>query len=455
MLKIDHLRFVLTLDPQRRVLEDGSILIDGDRIAQIGKTADLAAAPADQVIDGRPFVATPGFFNGHMHISYAHAVRGIYPDDLENRLKYVFDLQAVMTEEEEYWTTLLGLVELLKNGTSSFLDPGSTKYVDACLQAYEDAGIRVVMGDGVTDRAAPVQLPHYSTDQAASRAAAFVERYDGRFNGRLRAWAMPFSADTCSPELLQALKRLADERGVGLTMHHILGPDVQRRYQAEHGMRPTEYLHSLGLLGPNVLLAHCLGLTEPEIELLAQTGTSAVICPITAAKEGRGIRQIGVLPDLLAKGIVVTLGADSANSSNHLDPVRAMNMAAIQYKDARQDATLIPAETAIELATIQGARAFGQADQLGSLEPGKRADLVLFDTRRPEWRSLFNPVNNLVYSADAHSIHTVIVDGRVVVENGQQTFVDEGRLIDRVQEIGERLLARTGISFPRTRWPIV
>src|SRR5215213_6564110 len=223
MLKIAHLRFVLTLDPQRRVLEDGSILIDGDRITQIGKAADLAATPADQVIDGRPFVATPGFFNGHMHISYAHAVRGIYPDDLENRLKYVFDLQAVMTEEEEYWTTLLGLVELLKNGTSSFLDPGSTKYVDACLQAYEDAGIRVIMGDGVTDRAAPVQLPRYPTDQAASRAAAFVERYDGRFNGRLRAWALPFPADTCIPELLQPLKRLAAENGVGLTIHHTLG----------------------------------------------------------------------------------------------------------------------------------------------------------------------------------------------------------------------------------------
>ncbi len=455
MLKIDHLRFILTLDAQRQVIEEGAILIDGGRIAQVGKAADLAAVPADQVIDGRRFVATPGFFNGHMHISYAHAVRGNYPDDLENRLKYVFDLQAVMTEEEEYWTTLLGLVELLKNGTTSFLDPGSTKYVDACLQAYEDAGIRVIMGEGVTDRDAPVRLPRYPTDQAASRAAAFVERYDGRFNGRLRAWAMPFSADACSPELLQALKRVADERGVGLTLHHTLGPEVQRRYQAEHGMRPTEYLHSLGLLGPNVLLAHCLGLTEPEIDLLAQTGTSAVICPVTAAKEGRGIQQVGVLPDLLARGVPVTLGADSANSSNHLDPVRAMNMAAVQYKDARQDTHLIPAETALELATLTGARAFGLGDELGSIEVGKKADLVLFDTRRPEWQALFNPINNLVYSADGRSVHTVIVDGRVVVDAYRQSFVDEARLYETVQEIGERLQARTGITFPRGRWPIV
>jgi len=130
-------------------------------------------------------------------------------------------------------------------------------------------------------------------------------------------------------------------------------------------------------------------------------------------------------------------------------------MAAIQYKDARQDLRLIPAESALEMATVVGAQALNVGDDLGSIEPGKRADFVLFDTERPEWQALFNPVNNLVYNADGRSVHTVVVDGRVVVEDHRQSFVDEGRLFAKVQEIGERLQARTGTTFPRSRWPIV
>ena len=161
------------------------------------------------------------------------------------------------------------------------------------------------------------------------------------------------------------------------------------------------------------------------------------------------------MPELLQRGVRVALGSDSPNNSNHLDMVRTMNMAAIQYKDARQDMRQIPAEQALEMATLLGAQALGLGDELGSIEPGKRADLVLFDTRRPEWQALFNPVNNLVYNADGRSVHTVIVDGRVVVDAYRQSFVDEARLFARVQEIGERLLARTGVTLPRSRWPIV
>jgi 5-methylthioadenosine/S-adenosylhomocysteine deaminase len=153
--------------------------------------------------------------------------------------------------------------------------------------------------------------------------------------------------------------------------------------------------------------------------------------------------------------VKIALGCDSPNNSNHLDIVRAMNMAAIQYKDARQDTRVIPAETALEMATLMGAQALGVDDEIGSIEPGKKADLVLFDTQRPEWQALFNPINNLVYNADGRSVHSVIIDGRVVVDAYRQSFVDEARLFDKVQEIGEHLQARTGINFPRSRWPIV
>jgi cytosine/adenosine deaminase-related metal-dependent hydrolase len=454
-LKIEHARYVLTLDTTRRIVEDGSILVEGERISRVGKAAELTQLPADRVIDARHLLVTPGFVNGHMHVSYAHAVRGIFLDDLGSPLPHVFKLQMAMTEEEEYHTTLLGLVELLKNGTVCFVDPGSTKFPDACLQAYEDAGIRVILGECVADQEAPFPLPRHGTEEAISRTASFLSKWDGRLRGRIRAWAMPFSPETCSANLLRGVKRVADEHGSGLTLHHLSGPAARRESLARHRLRPTEYLESIGLLGPNVLLSHVLGIDDTEIECLARTGTAVVMCPVTAAKGGKGILEHGRMPELLDRGVRVALGSDSPNNSNHLDPVRTMNMAALQYKDARQDMRQIPAEQALEMATLMGAQALGLGEHLGSIAPGKRADLGLFDTRRPEWQALFNPVNNLVYNADGRSVHTVLVDGRVIVDAYRQSFVDEERLFARVQEIGERLLARTGVTLPRSRWPVV
>jgi cytosine/adenosine deaminase-related metal-dependent hydrolase len=453
-LKIDHARYILTVDRRRRIIQDGAILVEGGRISRVGKSAELVDARAERVIDGRHLLITPGFFNGHMHISYAHPVRGIFPDEQASPLLHVFNLQAAMTEDEEYHATLLGLVELIRNGTVCFLDPGSTKFPDACLQAYEDAGIRVVLGDAVTDQDAPWKLPRYPTPEAVARTTSFIEKWHGRLNGRITAWAMPFSFETCSAGLLQALKRLADERRTGLTLHHNSGTKARQDTVAKYGYSPTAYLESIGAIGPNVLLAHCLGLDEAEIDVVARTGTAVAMCPVTAAKGGRGVSAHGRMPELLARGVKIALGCDSPNNSNHLDIVRTMNMAAIQYKDARQDTRQVPAEAALEMATLHGAQAMGLGEELGSIEPGKKADLVCFDTLRPEWQALWNPLNNLVYNADGRSVHTVVVDGRVVVDAYRQTFVDEPRLFAKVQEIGEQLQARTGITFPRSRWPM-
>src|SRR5205814_3274790 len=160
------------------------------------------------------------------------------------------------------------------------------------------------------------------------------------------------------------------------------------------------------------------------------------------------------LPELLDHGVAVGLGADSANSSNYLDAVRMMNAAALGFKDGRMDVTMVPAEQALEMTTLLGARALGLDSEIGSIEVGKKADLVLFDTRRAEWRALFDPVNNLVYSADGRSVRTVVADGRLVVDEGRVLFADEARVADRVQELGEALLARTGTRVNRGRWPV-
>jgi cytosine/adenosine deaminase-related metal-dependent hydrolase len=448
-LKVAGAAFAITVDAERRILRDATIVVDGQRITHVGRTDALQDVPAERVIDATGFVITPAFINAHMHISYAHAVRGIFRDDFvgRERLTQVFRLQSAMTEQEEYATSLLAIVELLKGGTVAFVDPGSTRHLDACMQVYSDAGCRVVTGESLIDLPSDLALPRYSTDEALARTERVIRTFDHRLDDRVRVFAMPFGTDTASPELLAGARRLADTYGTSITLHHSSGSPIR-------GRSATQFLDSIGVLGPNVLLAHATGIDDDEVELIARTGTPVVICPSTAFKEGTGLGGRKV-PELLERGVDVALGSDSANSSNYLDAVRAINAMAVGVKVGRGDVRLVPAEQAVEMATIMGARAIGQGDQIGSIEVGKKADLVLFDTRRAEWRALHDPINNLVYNADGRSVHTVIADGRIVVENHQATFVDEARLADQVQALGEALLARTGTVPPRSRWPIV
>lgn len=455
-LKIEGARFVITVDPERRIIRDGSIVIEGQRIAQIGKASELQDISADRVIDASEMVVTPGFCNNHMHISYAHATRGIFPDNLDPMvyLGHVFHLQGAMTAEEEYYTSLLGITELLKYGTTCFFDPGSTKFLDTCMQAYEESGCRMVLGQQVVDKPNPLQLPVYELDDAMRLMQETIETYDQRLDGRIRAWAMPFDASYCSDELLVAAKGLADQYHTGMTLHQSNQPATVQMYQEMCGKRPVEYLDDLGILGPNLLLAHVINLDATEIDAIARTDTKTVMCPTAALKMGHRMTTRARLPEMVDRGICVSLGTDAGNNSNLLETLRSMYLVAVIYKDARGTTDVVPAELAIELATLHGARALGLEDEIGSLEVGKKADLVLFDTRRPEWRTLFNPVNSLVYNADGRSVHTVIVDGQVVVQDGTPCYVDEWELMSKVQELGEGLLQRTGVEFA-PRWPVV
>ena len=461
-LKIEGARYIITMDGDRRIISDGAIALDGNRITQVGKSADLSGVAADRTIDATGMVIAPGLVNGHMHISYAHATRGIFPDSLGNDyLPNVFVLQGVMTAEEEYLTSLLGITELLKYGTTTFIDPGSTKYLDAGMRAYDQSGCRIMVGDHVTDMPNPVNLPVYETGEAIARVERVIRGYNGALDGRVQAWAMPFAPSAASPRLLQESKRLADENGVSLTLHFNNSANYVNSCLRDTGMRPTQYLESLGVLGENVVLSHCIGLDMSEVETLARTGTKVVAVPTAAMKSGYGMTAAsdsvppgGLLPEMLDAGITAGIGTDAGNNSNLVETNRAMYLIAVVYKDARRDTTAITAETALELATIKGAETLGLGDEIGSIEEGKKADIALYETNRPEWATLFNPVNSLVYNADGRSVHTVIVDGRVVVEDHRALFVDEQALIEEVQAVGESMLERAGLSFPPP-WPIV
>ena len=452
--KIDNLAYALTMDAARRVISDAAILIRGDSIAAVGKAVDMRDTPADETIDARDFLAVPGFVGGHMHVSYAHAVRGIFPDDLgPDYLPTVFALQSAMTPDEERLTSLLAITELLKYGTTAFVDPGTTQDVDACMDAYAAAGCRIVTGVQLADKPNPLNIPVSDTDAALTLARDFIERYNGALGGMMSAWAMPFSPDFASAALMRGCAEIARGLGVRLTTHHSQTERSRGRWVAETGFTPTEYLADIGALGEETVLAHALGLAPSDVAVIADSGASVVMCPTAALKSGSGMTRSALLPELLAAGVPAALGTDAANNSNLIETMRSMYLAAVLYKDARGDVSMIPAETALELATITAARALGMDDRIGSLEPGKKADIVLFDTRRPEWRSLLNPVNNLVYSADGRSVHTVIINGETVVRDHKPQFADEWALAQQVQAIGESLLNRVGVSF-QPRWPL-
>ena len=390
-----------------------------------------------------------------MHISYAHATRGIFPDDLGPAyLPNVFALQSVMTADEERLTSLLAITELLKYGTTTLVDPGSTKHIDACLDSYRRAGCRIVTGTQVTDRDNPLNVPTYETAEALEITQETIRRFDGALDGMVSAWAMPFSPDYCSAELLVGAAQTASDLDSRTTLHHSYTASSRSSWLDRTGRTPTAFLDQIGVLDGRMLLAHALGITREDVRIIAESGASVAMCPTAAAKGGSGMTRTALLPELLDAGVPVGLGTDAANNSNLVETMRSMYLAAILYKDGREDVTVIPAESAVELATITGARALGMGDMIGSIEPGKRADLVLFDTRRPEWRTLFNPVNTLVYSADGRSVHTVIVDGRVVVRDHVPTYVDEWELIQEVQAFGPDMMRRAGVEF-RSRWPVV
>ena len=453
--KINNARYVVTMDPERRIIADGTIVISGSRITQVGKSDDLAHVSADTVLEAEGMVVTPGFVNGHMHISYAHAVRGLFPDNLgADYLPNVFRLQAAMTPEDEYSTSLLAITELLKYGTTTFVDPGTTSHLDVCLDAYRQAGCRIVVGWNVLDRPNPLNLPIYETDDAIRLTQETIDRYHGALDGLVSAWAMPFSSEFCSADLLRATHAIAESAGSRSTLHFNSGPRWIQHCQQEHGCTPTEYLDRCGVLTPAMTLAHCLGISYDEARLIGERGAAVVMCPTAAIKGGARMAHQGLLPELIEYGAFVGLGTDAGNNSNLLETLRSVYLAAVLYKDGRGDVGMVPAETALELGTIGGAATLGMDDIIGSVESGKAADLVLFDTRRSEWAALHNPVNSLVYNADGRSVHTVLVNGRVVVQNHRPLFVDEAQLVAEVQKSGDALIERAAVKFD-SRWPIV
>lgn len=447
---------VVTMNPRREVITDGAVAIRGREIAAVGKTADLKARFASRrELDGSRFVICPGMINCHIHMTGEPITRGYVPDDTSfeaNVFEWLCPLYSAANEREEALSAQLAAAELLKSGTTTFLEAGTIRFVDAVLEGLAAIGIRGRIGEWVWDRPAEPVVYRRTTAEAIASLERLMATHREEADGRLMAWPMIVGHTTCTPELWKAAKRIADECRVGLNFHMSPAAMDPVGFLKEYGLRPMEFLAKIDVLDRNVVMAHCVHVDDNEVRLIAEHGASVAHCPTTALKVAYGVTQIGKMPEMVERGVNLVIGTDGNNASNYSDLMRATYLVAGLFKDARRNPAMFPAEKAYEMATLGGARALLCEDQIGSIEAGKRADLVLHDRRRPEWTPLLNVANQLVYSADGRSVHTVFVDGRKVVEDYRLTTIDEDRLYSEAQKAGEAICARTGLP-DKSKWP--
>ena len=450
--------YVVTMNETRDIIRHGAVAMRGGEIVAVGKASELEAAyEAAETVGGDRFVVTPGLVNTHIHITGEPLTRGYVPDDTpfeENVFQWLCPLYSVYTAAEERLSAQLASVEMLKSGTTAFLEAGTIRFTDEVMDGLVEVGIRGRIGKWIWDLPPEPDVYRSDTDAAIAALNDTIERFAGAAGGRLGAWSMVVGHTTCSDPLWRAAREAADHHGVGLNFHMSparLDPDG---FMAEFGQRPMIHLGELGVLGPDTAMTHCVHVDDREIDVMAQSGCSVEHCPTTALKVSYGITQIGKIPEMVMRGINVSIGIDGNNASNYADMHRAAYLVAGLFKDARMDPQMFPAEKAYEMATLGGARTMGMEDQIGSLAPGKKADVVLHDTDRPEWRPLLNVMNQLVWSADGRGVHTVFVDGAKVVDSGRMTTVDEETLYARCQEAGESITARSGLP-DKAKFPVL
>ena len=440
--------YLVTMNESRDIIHRGSLAIRDDKIIDVGKTSELEIKYIPKRrIGGDRFVVTPGMINTHIHITGEPITRGYVPDDtpfMENVFVWLCTLYSVQRPEEEIASAKLASVEMLRSGTTCFLEAGTILHFDEVFAELSTIGIRGRVGSWVWDIPPEPSVYRQSTDQAITKLQRQLEKYHCP-NDLLSAWSILVGHTTCSDPLWKAAKTFSDQYDVGMSFHMSPAEMDPEGFITSFGQRPIIHLADIGVLDHKCALTHAVRVSDAEIDILAKVGASIAHCPTTALKVSYGITQVGKFPEMVQKGINVSLGTDGNNASNYSDLMRATYLVAGLFKDAREDPQMFPAEKAFEMATIDGAKTMLMQDKIGSLEVGKKADLVLHDTDRPEWRPLLNVMNQLVWSADGRGVHTVLVDGKIVVENYRCTTLDEERLWADVQSMGEAVAGRSGL----------
>jgi 5-methylthioadenosine/S-adenosylhomocysteine deaminase len=428
---------VLTMDASRRVVEDGAIAVSGGRIVAVGKRADIASQyAAREVVDARGRAVIPGLINGHTHVPMT-LFRGIADDmDLNEWLtKYIFPAEAKNVDEDFVRAgARLGLAEMIRGGTTTYCD--MYYFEDAVAEETERAGVRGLLGETVIDFPVP-------DNKTWADAMRYTERYVARWKGNrlITAAIAPHAPYTVNEQHLREVKAFSDRTGAPVVTHVAETRKEVEDITRDHGASPVEYLARIGFLGPRDVFAHTVHLTEAEINLLKQNGVGSVHNPQSNMKLASGVAPV---PQMLRAGVAVGLGTDGAASNNDLDMWEEMDTAAKLHKVFTNDPKVLSAEEALTLATIGGARALHMDSEIGSLEAGKRADIVVVDLDALHQTPRYSVYSHLVYATKASDVRTVVIEGRVVMRDRRLLTLDEPLIKQKARQLRERVTRSLG-----------
>ncbi|HRY52479.1 MAG TPA: amidohydrolase [Candidatus Portnoybacteria bacterium] len=397
---------IITQNAQRQVIKDGAILIEGSKIAEVGQSKKIEkkyAKAKKKIIDGKGKIALPGLINAHTHAAMA-LLRG-YADDLPLKkwlTEKIWPAEAKLKPADIYRGTELACEEMLQSGTTTFNN----------MYWQPEKEIAAAAKAGLRDFVGLTALDTNGMDIGADRIANLYRQLKPKVNDKIKLTLTPHSIYAVSRETLVWCKKFADENDLLLHIHLAETEGEVDDCQKAHGCRPVEYLEKLGFLGGNVVAAHCCWLTDNEINILAKNKVSVAHCPTSNLKLASGVMP---LSKLLKAGVNVCLGADGPSSNNNLDLLEDMKIAALIHKWNEKDPSAASAQTILDLATINGAKALKIDDKIGSIDIGKEADIVIIDfDKRPHLKPCFNPISHLVYAAQGGDVEKVLIGGKVL-----------------------------------------
>ncbi len=421
--------WVLTQNRAREVFSPGAVAVRGEEIVAVGPPADLKARyQAARTLTYPQGLILPGLINAHTHAAMS-LFRGLADDlPLEEWLNsYIFPAERCLNRDHVYWGTKLAVAEMLLSGTTTFCD--MYLFADAVAQAVADTGIRAVVGEVLYD----FPSPNYGPPAAG---LIFSENLCRAWQGHplVSIAIQPHAVYTCSPDLLQQCGELADKYETRLIIHLSETQQEVADCQARYGVTPVAHLHRLGLLTARLVADHAVVLTEADQELLAASGAGVAHCPESNMKLASGLAPVA---ELLDRGVPVGLGTDGCASNNNLDLFQEMDTAAKLQKVRYLDPTRLPATAALDLATRGGAAILGLAPQVGALTPGRKADLVVLDLNQPHLTPLYDPYSHLVYAAGGADVQTVMVNGRLVVQDRRVLTFDLEETMARARELAQ------------------
>jgi 5-methylthioadenosine/S-adenosylhomocysteine deaminase len=423
---------IVTMNKKREIFT-GDIYIEDGRISEVSSEIQRRA---DEEIYAKGKVVIPGLIQTHIHLTQT-LFRGM-ADDMELLdwlRKRIWPLEGNHTVETNYVSAKLGIVELIKGGTTSIIDMETVNHTEGALAAIEESGFRAVIGKCMMDYGEGVPDSLMEDTQASiDESVRLLKKWHGRGKGRIIYAFAPRFVVSCSEKLLVKVRDLAKEYGVMIHTHASENRGEIELVQSDRGMRNVVYLHKLGMTGENLILAHCIWLDDEEMKILADTGTKISHCPNSNLKLASGIAKI---PELLDMGADVSIGADGAPCNNNLDMFREMRSAALIQKARLLNPTTMPAERVFEMATLGGAKAMGMEKKLGSLEQGKKADIAIINLRTIHNSPCGedNIIPQLVYSASANDVETTIIDGEIVMKDRKMTAINERNIIEEANRL--------------------